>query len=197
MRLRDENKRRLIVQTAARLFSEQPFHKVRLDDVADAAGVGKGTVYIYFKNKEELYYSLVFDGFIELVEKVQAEVNTPAPNHATKLKLVVTRMVDHAVEHPQFFDVLRTVAIPDPDTNWDAKRRECAALIEQVVRDGITAGEFHVARPDRVGIYLMAMMRATMLYGPKVEDRGELIDHIANFMLHGVSAREVSRVVSQ
>jgi AcrR family transcriptional regulator len=54
MRLRDENKRRLIVQTAVRLFSELPFHKVRLDDVAEAAGVGKGTVYIYFKNKDLL-----------------------------------------------------------------------------------------------------------------------------------------------
>jgi AcrR family transcriptional regulator len=189
MRLRDENKRRLIVQTAARLFSEQPFHKVRLDDVADAAGVGKGTVYIYFKNKEELYYSLVFDGFIELVEKVQAEVNAPAPSHATKLRLVVTRMVDHAVEHPQFFDVLRTVAIPDPDTNWDAKRRECAALIEKMIRDGIAAGEFRDTHPERAGIYLMAMMRAIMLYGPKIEDRGELIDHISNFLLHGVTAR--------
>jgi hypothetical protein len=58
-----------------------------------------------------------------------------------------------------------------------------------VVRDGIAAGEFSNARPERVGIYLMAMMRATMLYGPKVEDRGELIDHMANFLLHGLTAR--------
>jgi AcrR family transcriptional regulator len=189
MRLRDENKRKLIVQTASRLFAEQPFHKVRLDDVADAAGVGKGTVYIYFKNKEELYYSLVFDGFIDLVQKIQAEVRAPAANNAAKLRNVVTCLVDHAVGHPQFFDVLRTVAIPDPDTNWDAKRRECAALIEQVVRDGVAAGEFQDAHPERVGIYLMAMMRGTMLYGPKIEDRGELVNHMANFLLHGVTAR--------
>jgi len=189
MRLRDENKRRLIVQTAARLFSEQPFHKVRLDDVADAAGVGKGTVYIYFKNKEELYYSLVFDGFIELVQKVQTEVSAPAPDNATRLRMIVKQMVDHAVEHPQFFDVLRTVPVPDPDTTWDAKRRECAALIEKVVRDGVASGEFRDTHPERIGIYFMSMMRAIIIYGPKIEDRAELIEHMANFILHGITAR--------
>jgi AcrR family transcriptional regulator len=189
MRLRDENKRRLIIQTAARLFSEQPFHKVRLDDVADAAGVGKGTVYIYFKNKEELYYSLVMEGFVQLVENVQAEVNGNHADQASKLRMVVTRMVEHAVEHPQFFDVLRTVAIPDPDTSWDAKRREMAGLIEKVVRDGIAAGEFSVPHPERVGLYLMAMVRSVMLYGPKVEDRQELTDHIASILLNGLSTK--------
>jgi AcrR family transcriptional regulator len=189
MRLRDENKRRLIIQTAARLFSEQPFHKVRLDDVADAAGVGKGTVYIYFKNKEELYYSLVMEGFAQVVEKIQNEVNVNGVDNATKVRMIITRLVDHAVEHPQFFDVLRTVAIPDPDTAWDAKRRELAGLIEQVVRDGVVAGEFQDSRPDRVGLYLMAMVRSVMLYGPKVEDRQELIDHITAVLLRGISAK--------
>jgi AcrR family transcriptional regulator len=189
MRLRDENKRKVIVQTAARLFSEQPFHKVRLDDVADAAGVGKGTVYIYFKNKEELYYSLVFDGFVELVQKIQNEVSAPGRDNTTKLRMVISCMVNHAVDHPQFFDVLRTVAIPEPDSNWDAKRRECAALIEQMIRDGIASGEFRDPHPERIGIFLMAMMRAIMLYGPKIEDRQELIDHMGNLLLDGLSTK--------
>ena len=53
----DEQKRQLIIDTAARFFATQPFHKVRLDDVAAAAQVGKGTLYIYFKSKEDLYVS--------------------------------------------------------------------------------------------------------------------------------------------
>src|ERR1700728_1933444 len=105
MRLRDENKRKLIVQTAARLFSEQPFHKVRLDDVAYAAGVGKGTVYIYFKNKEELYYSLVYEGFAEMVDGVQARVSADGADNTAKLKMIVAAIVDYGVDHPQFFDV--------------------------------------------------------------------------------------------
>src|SRR5271170_3536141 len=101
MRLRDENKRRLIVQTAVKLFSEKPFHQVRLDDVAEAAGVGKGTVYIYFKNKEELYYSLIYEGFAEMVDRLQIEVNQPGLDGPGRLRAIVTAMVDFGIRQPQ------------------------------------------------------------------------------------------------
>ena len=189
MRLRDENKRRLIVQTAVKLFSEQPFHKVRLDDVAEAAGVGKGTVYIYFKNKEELYYSLVYEGFAEMIDGLHTRVNEPGLDHSTKLRTIVDAIVEYGVRHPQFFEVLRTVGVPDASTSWDAKRKEGADLIEQVVRDGMAAGAFTAVRPERIGLYLMAMVRSVMLYGPKVEDRSELTDDITNVLLHGIAGK--------
>ena len=188
MRLRDENKRRLIVQTAVKLFSEQPFHKVRLDDVAEAAGVGKGTVYIYFKNKEELYYSLVYDGFAEMVDRLKVQVNQPVMTAAAKVRTVVAGVVDYGIRHPQFFEVLRTVGVPDANSSWDAKRKEAAQLIERVIREGVDSGEFRPdGRPERVGLYLMAMVRAVMLYGPKVEDTTELTDHISGVLLRGIS----------
>jgi AcrR family transcriptional regulator len=46
-----EAKREAILETAAKLFAQRPFHEVRLEDVASAAHIGKGTVYIYFKSK--------------------------------------------------------------------------------------------------------------------------------------------------
>ena len=70
----DERKRQLITATAARMFATQPFHKVRLDDIAAEAGVGKGTLYIYFENKEDLYFSLVYQGFAELVDRLTAQL---------------------------------------------------------------------------------------------------------------------------
>jgi AcrR family transcriptional regulator len=186
MRLRDENKRRHIIQTAVKLFSEQPFHKVRLDDVAEAAGVGKGTVYIYFKNKEELYYYLIYEGFAELVDRLRAQVSQPGLSAVEKVRIAVGGLVEHFATHPQFFQVLRTVGIPDASSSWDHKRKECAELIEQVIRDGVAAGEFSDCHPDRSGMYLMAMVRAVMLYGPKVQDRGELTEHIVSVLLRGI-----------
>ena len=189
MRLRDENKRRVIVQTAIKLFSEQPFHKVRLDDVAEAAGVGKGTVYIYFKNKEELYYSLVYEGFAEMVDRLKSQIGQDGVSGAQKVRMIVAGVVDYGIRHPQFFEVLRTVGVPDANSSWDAKRKEAADLIEKVIRDGVTHGEFSDSRPDRTGLYLMSMVRAVMLYGPKVEDKEELTDHIAGVLLRGIARK--------
>jgi AcrR family transcriptional regulator len=187
MRLRDENKRRLIVQTAVKLFSEHPFHKVRLDDVAEAAGVGKGTVYIYFKNKEELYYSLVYEGFAETVDRLKVEISQPGQTGSSKLRVGVRAIVEYGVKHPQLFEVLRTVGVPDATSLWDAKRKEAADLIEQVVRDGISSGEFSVNRPERIGVYIMSMVRAILLYGPKLEDPEELTEHITSLLLRGIA----------
>ena len=44
---------------AARLFGTQRFHEVRMDDIAAEAEVSKGTLYRYFKDKDELYLALV------------------------------------------------------------------------------------------------------------------------------------------
>jgi len=189
MRLRDENKRRLIVQTAVKLFSEKPFHQVRLDDVAEAAGVGKGTVYIYFKNKEELYYSLIFEGFVEMVDRLKEQANQTAIPAAQKLRMAVGAVVDFGVRHPQFFEVLRTVGVPDANSSWDLRRKEAADMIEKIIRDGITAGEFVETRPERIGLYLMSMVRAVMLYGHKVEDTVELTEHITGILLRGIARK--------
>src|SRR5205807_6866797 len=48
-----------ILSVAARLFAKQRFHEARMEDIAAAAEVGKGTLYRYFKDKEELYTALL------------------------------------------------------------------------------------------------------------------------------------------
>jgi AcrR family transcriptional regulator len=189
MRLRDENKRKLIVQTAIRLFSEQPFHRVRLDDVAEAAGVGKGTVYIYFKNKEELYYSLVYEGLAELVERCRNRIAEHPTNYRENFLAIIEGLADHAVHHPQLFEIMRTVAIPDASSPWDAKRREFCEVMEEVIKQGIAAGDFVDPHPERTAKYFMAMIRAVMLYGPSVDDAKDLAAHVSSILLGGIAKK--------
>jgi hypothetical protein len=109
---------------------------------------------------------------------------------AEKLRTIVAAVVDYGVRHPQFFEVLRTVGIPDATSSWDAKRKESVALIETVIREGLAAGEFSQGgHPERIGLYLMSMVRAVMLYGPNVEDQEELIEHITGVLLHGIARK--------
>src|SRR6478752_5043378 len=74
MRLPDDNKRKQILATAAEMFSSQPYHKVRLDDVAAAAGVGKGTLYVYFPSKEELYITIIYEGLAKLMARLRSQL---------------------------------------------------------------------------------------------------------------------------
>ena len=49
-----QDKRTLILETALRLFSEKGFHQTSMQDIADAAGIAKGSTYMHFKSKSEL-----------------------------------------------------------------------------------------------------------------------------------------------
>src|ERR1700683_2147796 len=141
MRLPDENKRRKIVAAAVKLFSENPFHKVHLDQVAEAAGVGKGTVYIYFKSKEDLYYSSVYDGVSGVVERVNQQLAAQPMKTKDKIRVIIEGLVDFGKQYPQIYEVMRAVGVPDLNSQWGQKRTELARMIEQVLVDGVTAGE--------------------------------------------------------
>ncbi len=55
----DPEKRQRILEAATELFARFGYRKTSIDDVATAAGVGKGTVYLMAKNKEDLFYQVV------------------------------------------------------------------------------------------------------------------------------------------
>src|SRR5688572_6037086 len=104
----DEKKRQLIVATAARLFATRPFHKVKLDDVAAEAGVGKGTLYIYFKSKEELYFWLLYDAFSKLVDGLASEVGGGDYSAVETLRRLVGGLVKFSFENPILFELARS-----------------------------------------------------------------------------------------
>src|SRR3978361_2298690 len=106
MRRPDEKKRQVIVAAAAKMFASRPYHKVRLDDIAAEAHIGKGTVYIYFENKEDLYFSLIYDGFERLVDRLHAQVTGEAGGKnglsaPIALRRIIDELVAFAFGHPQ------------------------------------------------------------------------------------------------
>jgi len=65
-RARTPDKEEAILEAAARVFSGRPFHEVLIDDVATAAGVGKGTIYRYFPTKDDLFFAAILHSFDRL-----------------------------------------------------------------------------------------------------------------------------------
>ncbi|WP_373493289.1 TetR/AcrR family transcriptional regulator [Aquiflexum sp.] len=61
-----QQKEKLILETAIKLFTEKGFHATRMDDVAKNAKISKGLTYFYYKNKEDLYMAVTKKAFDEL-----------------------------------------------------------------------------------------------------------------------------------
>lgn len=70
---------REIQAAAKKLFFEKGFSHTTMDEIAQRAGISKGTVYLYFQNKEELYISLMMPVLLELgrlLEKLEKDIET-------------------------------------------------------------------------------------------------------------------------
>ena len=59
-----------IVDAALATFSKNGYDRTRMDDIAEAANVSKGTLYLYFKNKEELFFAISERNISELKEQL-------------------------------------------------------------------------------------------------------------------------------
>ena len=74
------NKRALITDAAVDVFAERGFHQARISDIARRAGVADGTIYLYFKNKEDLLLSIFeekMDFMLDGLEKALDGIDDP------------------------------------------------------------------------------------------------------------------------
>jgi len=86
-------KKELILKKAVSLFSEKGYFKVKVDEVAKAANVAKGTVYLYFKNKDELFINVVVEmvnSFEKSLIQIINTTNTPADFLSQLLKFYMS-----------------------------------------------------------------------------------------------------------
>ncbi len=75
-----ENKRELILEGLENLLPGRRFHEITLDEVAKAAQVGKGTIYLYFKDKDTLFAELICYQLERLAGELAALENCPVGN---------------------------------------------------------------------------------------------------------------------
>jgi len=182
----DEKKRQLIAATAAKLFATRPFHKVKLDDVAAAAGVGKGTLYIYFKSKEDLYFWLIYDAFSRVIEQLETRLGAGELPAIESLRLIVAELVKFGFDNPQWFELMRNAGPIVKDARWGPKRKELTSLIEETIRRGAKTGEFSDPHPEITALCVPGLLRSVMLFGPKGLHEKTVTSQITRLLEQGI-----------
>src|SRR5690242_18529711 len=88
------DKREAILKAAAKVFASKGFFNSKVADVAAAAGVADGTVYLYFKNKDDILHSIFDRGMEEFItegRKEIAELSSPVE----KLRRIAQLHLEH------------------------------------------------------------------------------------------------------
>ncbi|GEM_PF-6083052 len=96
MQIKKEEKKTRILSAATRLFSERDFQEVSVNDIARIAGVGKGTIYTYFKEKEEILEACVAEIFSDFVDKIRSSYEE-AKSLSSFIERVAPRLLENVV----------------------------------------------------------------------------------------------------
>lgn len=88
-----EEKRRLLLDAAVRVFARKGYHSARVGDIAEEAGVAYGLLYHYFRSKEEVLETIFRSTWSEMLATVEsiAATGTPAAEQLRKVTEVILR----------------------------------------------------------------------------------------------------------
>ncbi len=78
-----------LLAAALELFTERGYAATRLDDVAKRAGVSKGTVYLYFSSKEDLFKAVVREGLVPVLERGEKMVDEHRGDTAELIRALI------------------------------------------------------------------------------------------------------------
>ncbi|HEY3381981.1 MAG TPA: TetR/AcrR family transcriptional regulator [Vicinamibacterales bacterium] len=93
-----------ILQAAGHVFAERGFDQATIAAIAEAAGVGKGTVYLYYRSKREVYWAALSRSFLELHAETRRAVDA-AQGVEDKVRAFIDTKVRYFEAHRDFFRI--------------------------------------------------------------------------------------------
>jgi len=135
-----------IVAAALQLFSDRGFAATRLEDVATVAGVSKGTVYLYFDSKEQLFEAVVREAITPNIARAEALVDGfegPTPDLLRGLFAFVGDVLETPLTGVMKLIVSESGNFPQLARMYaDLVLRRAFALMRRVLERGVSRGEF-------------------------------------------------------
>ena|SRR5689334_759551 len=181
---RDDKRERLLAAAAA-VFAERDFHRVQVSDVAERAGVGKGTVYLYFPTKDHLHRAALEASLDGIRAEVDAAVAADAPAEEA-LRGIVLAVLRFFRRRQHLLTVVQRYQ--HADGRRAALRRE---RVVRAVEDVLARHRLGGSRSERhlAAAFLLGMARAAILEHANGDRPEGVARRLVDTFLHGIAGR--------
>lgn len=177
-----------IIKAAAILFSQKSYHDVTVDQIAEQVGVAKGTIYLYFESKENLYLGILEETFktIESILEKEIAKKDPAPQKLKKMLILVFQF------YFQNLDVLRiltrdeTRLIREHFEFTEHWRRRRIKLYRKILEKGIKEGSFRPANTELMALIIFGLVGSVMSFYPTDMTAGEIAEEVFSMISEGI-----------
>jgi AcrR family transcriptional regulator len=191
--------RRSIQDAVVRILSRHGAERLTMERVASEAGVAKGTVYRFFRNKKELLESVRALSMEPLERDLTAVFDAPLPA-GERIRRLILRHVIFFDEHRELLRVLlwdRRLAAARLKKGGSARYRTYVERLAEVIASGVRSGEFKQMPPEEVAEWIVESsiaLASGRLWrdgsaGGKPEEEASLL---AEMILHGIARQPSS-----
>lgn len=162
MRKKNQDTKEKIIEVALKVFGKKGFFKTTVDDIAKAAGLAKGTLYLYFKDKESLYIATI-DQHFKNVLNFLSKIETKKGSSTKKLTDIASNLVLYMKNtHPMF--TIESTNLPEKILKNIKpiilpKLMQMTKIISRIIKGGIEKGEFKDVDPDVAAYYFLNTIR--------------------------------------
>lgn len=182
--IKKADKEKRIIEAATKLFAEKGYRSTTIEEIAREAGIAKGTVYLYFKDKQELFHHIV-QRISETHEKNQIKIH--------EFKEWKDRLRQYIVLQLKFFqDNIYLARISIKETyGFDEEVARIffkaidrhVQLIASIIRGGMRDGVFREVDAHKTAMAFMGMVNYYIVY-EFMENREQKLEETADFLLN-------------
>jgi AcrR family transcriptional regulator len=187
-RIRRKSRKDEIIKAASNLFSQKSYHDVTMDQIAAEVGVAKGTIYLYFTSKENLYLGILEHTFetIESILEKEIAKEDPAPQKLKKILRLIFQF------YFQNMDVLRILTRDETrlirehfefTEHWRHRRIK---LYRKVLEKGIKEGSFRSANTELMALIIFGLVGSVMFFYPTDKTAGEIAEEVFSMISEGI-----------
>ena len=185
-------RRQEILRAATALFAEKGYHATSMQDIGDALGVQRGSLYHHIQSKEDLLYEIMRVCSTTLLAQVEPIAAAPLPA-AEKLRRFIETHLDTVISlRPEFRVLVRELrSLPPARREKIVKYRDqYERLVRTIIADGVAAGQYRRVDPKYAGfVVLGACNWFSQWYSPRGRlSRAQIAQIFADLLLLGIGA---------
>lgn len=200
MTSQSKNKKDLILDSAEKVFLEKGFYPTKIEEIARNAGIAKGTVYIYFKDKESIYISLIERKLNEVSNFIE-DIIKENISSSEKLEKIYFRMCEFIVKTQKFQSLISIENIQTLTNMIDSLKEQIIpkvkGLIEaiaKIIEEGVRERKFEDIDPLLGALIFMGYLRLAILlpvmeklYSLEISmDKDSTTKKILDVFFHGI-----------
>ena len=156
-----------LLEAARKVFAEKGFHNATVDDIAEAAGVAKGTLYLYYRSKRAVYWAALKHGIAALLEELERRM-AEEPRVQEKIRAYIRTKMLYFERHRDFFRIYFSEignALAHPASvgkDFQELYLRQTRLLGPVLAEGVRRGTLRKIQPETAAHIIVDITRGAI-----------------------------------